>query len=155
MTRKETYNSMKKEIVDELLDFAFDMHRMHEIGDEVLTSIALEPSLILLMKNIGEAIDITKLSENEMEEFHFHKWTQDDHKKYLPNTPLLCLNVTGGMMLIPRLFTGLIPVGTKLLKIDGQVIKYDGINLDFHTYNMPDHLPYSILKERRPTDNYE
>ena len=146
---------MKKEIVDELLDFAFDMHRIHEIGDEVLTSMALEPSLILLMKNIGEAIDITKLSENEMEEFHFHKWTQDDHKKYLPNTPLVCLNVTGGMMLIPRLFTGLIPVGTKLLKIDGQVIKYDGINLGFHTYNMPDHLPYSILKERRPTDNYE
>ena len=54
MTRKETYNSMKKEIIDELLDFAFDMHRMHEIGDEILTSMALEPSLILLMKNKRE-----------------------------------------------------------------------------------------------------
>ena len=59
MTRKETYNSMKKEIIDELLDFAFDMHRMHEIGDEILTSMALEPSLILLMKVRTVKRDIT------------------------------------------------------------------------------------------------
>ncbi len=100
-----------------------------------------------MLDKIKKYIDWDNLTEHECIELRFGKWTDKEGvdeeikaaREYHEKNPEKCPDIeekvaaikrTEGLMLIPLWLLPLVPIGTELISISGDVIKYNGNNVD-------------------------
>lgn len=100
------------------------------------------------LEELKKHIDWNNLTEKICKELRFRRWASDEdvdeeieslkkpNARYLLNEgqtledKIAALERTKGIMLIPLYLLPIVPVGTELVSIGGEVIKYGGNNVD-------------------------
>ena len=136
---------MKKEIINCLTWYANKVAEttQYESWSDEFCRKEIKESTDAFLNTLSKCIDWNNLSEEECIELRFSRWASDENvdeeidyarkegtdeadiKKKVEE-----LERTRGLWLIPLYLLPIVPKGTELTSIFGQVVKYDGTNVD-------------------------
>ncbi len=141
---------MKNEIVNCLTWYANKVAKTAQyesLSDEFCRK-EIKESTEKFLEELKKHIDWNNLTETICKELRFGRWASDEdvdeeienlkkpNARYLLSEgqtledKIAALERTKGIMLIPLYLLPIVPIGTELTSINGEVIKYDGNNVD-------------------------
>ena len=136
---------MKKEIIGCLTWYANSVSEttQYESWDDEFCRKRIKKSTDALLDELKNHIDWDNLTEEEGYELRFRRWSSDKdideeidyvRKKGTDEAEIQRLvegfERTKGLWLIPLYLLPIVPKGTELISICGEVVKYDGTNVD-------------------------
>lgn len=142
---------MKKEIINCLTWYANRVSEsvQYESWDDEFARKELKKNTDLFLEELKKHIDWNNLTDEECKELRFGRWDTDEgideEIEYLKaeyegsdaqkegknlDEMIAALERTKGLRLIPLYLLPIVPIGTELTSICGEVFKYDGNNVD-------------------------
>lgn len=142
---------MKKEIINCLTWYANRAAEsiQYESWDDEFARKELKKNTDLFLEELKKHIDWNNLTDEECRELRFGRWDTDEgideeieslkagwegsyeqKKGKSLDEMIAALERTKGLRLIPLYLVPIVPIGTEITSIGGEVFKYDGNNVD-------------------------